>query len=154
MFSADDLKSFTTTEQGSTAIVACPPGEYVGIISDKLEFRQSAGRKDPSKMYTFLDASIEIDDARAREVTGRDKVSVRYSCLVDLSADGRGLDMSKGKNIGLNRLREAVGQNTPGRPWSPSMLIGQAVKAKVKNVPDANDPSILRDEVEAVAPLA
>lgn len=153
MFSAEDLKSFTTSQQGSTTSVPCPPGDYVGIISDKLEFRQSQGKKDPSKTYTFLDTLIKIDDARAREVTGRDNLAVRYSCSIDLTEDGRGLDMSKGKNIGLNRLREAVGQNHGGRPWSPQMLVGQALKVKVENEPRDDDPSQLRDSIAAVAAL-
>lgn len=153
MFNSEDLKQYTTTQQGSTKIVSVPAGEYAGVISEKLEFRQSPGKKDPSKLYTFLDVDIKIDDARVREVTKRESPTVRYSCGIDLTADGKGFDMSEGKNVGLNRLRAAVHQNEAGLPWSPQMLVGKALKVKVDMRPNPNDPESPYAEASAVAPL-
>ena len=48
--------------------------------------------------------------------------------------------MGKGKNVALGRLREALGQNTPGKPWSFGMLVGQVAKVAVKHrITDAGD---------------
>jgi len=57
---------------------------------------------------------------------------VRQSLMLDVRADGA-LEFGKGKNVGLGRVREALGQNSTGRPWSFPMLGGQLAKVKVKH---------------------
>lgn len=153
MFNADDLKNFTTTQKGSTQIIPVPVGEWPAVIGENLEFRQAQGKKDPSKYYTFMDCSMLVDSSEVRETTKREKPTVRFSCILDLTADGKGLDMGEGKNIQLNRLRDCVGQNTPGQPWSPSMLIGKVLKVKVGHRPSETNPEDKFAEVEAVSPL-
>lgn len=152
MFNPDDFKGSTTTEQGSTSVTPCPLGEWVAKI-EKVDFRQSQGKKDPSQTYTFADITYEVDNDEVRRACDRDKVTVRQSLIVDVTADGKGLDMAKGKNVGLNRVRDAVGQNQAGAPWAPSMLEGKILKVKVKHRPDENDPTILYAEVAAVGKL-
>jgi hypothetical protein len=152
MFNPDDFKGGTTTEQGSTVVVPCPVGEYVAKI-EKVDFRQNAGVKDPTKVYTFGDLTYEIDSDEVRRICERDKVTVRQSIIIDVTPDGKGFDMGKGKNVGLNRVREAVGQNVAGQPWSPTMLEGKICKVRVKHRPDENDPTIQYAEVAAVAKL-
>ena len=155
MFNPENLKQYTTSSQGSTRVIVVPAKEYTGIIGDDLNFRQSPGTKDPSKIYTFMDVSIIIDSAEAREVTKREKPSVRFSCGVDLTPDGLGFDMSEGKNVHLNRLRDAVGQNIAGQGWAPSMLVGKPLKVKVSHRPNPNstDPLDVYAEVAAVSKL-
>lgn len=152
MFNPEDFKGATTTEQGSTSTTPCPVGEWPARI-EKVDFRQSQGKKDPSQTYTFADITYDVDSDEVRRICDREKVTVRQSIIVDVSADGRGFDMGKGKNVGLNRVRDAVGQNVPGQPWAPSMLEGRVLKVKVKHRPDDNDPTILYGEVAAVAKL-
>lgn len=152
MFNPEDFKKSQTTEQGSTSVTPCPLGDWPARI-EKIDFRQASGKKNPNETYTFLDALVEIDSNEVRQHCDRDKVTVRYSTIIDLTPDGKGLDMGKGKNVGLNRLREAVGQNVAGQPWSPEMLEGRVLKVKVKHRSDENDPSIQYAEVAAVAPL-
>lgn len=152
MFNPDEFKGGTTTEAGSTTITPCPVGEWVGRI-DKVDFRQSQGVKNPSETYTFCDLTYEVDNDEVRKACDRDKVTVRQSIIVDVTPDGKGLDMAKGKNVGLNRVRDAVGQNIAGQPWAPSMLEGKVLKVKVKHRADPNDSSIQYAEVASVGKL-
>lgn len=152
MFNPEDFKGATTTEQGSTSVVPAPVGEWVAKI-DKVDFRQNQGKKDPSQTYTFADITYEIDNDEVRRICDRDKVTVRQSIICDLTADGKGFDMAKGKNVGLNKVRDAVGQNQPGQPWAPSMLEGKILKVKVKHRSDENDPTIQYGEVASVGKL-
>lgn len=153
MFNPDDLKNFTTTEKGSTVIVPVPEGEWPAIIGERLEFRQAPATKDPNRILTFMDLDMLIDSAEVRDFTKRERPTVRWGCILDLTADGRGLDMSEGKNIQLNRLRTAVGQNVPGQPWAPTMLAGKPVKVKVEHSPNPNDPETPYANATAVTAL-
>lgn len=152
MFNPEDFKTSQTTEQGSTSVTPCPLGEYVAKI-EKVDFRQAQGKKNPNETYTFADIVYEVDNDEVRRHCDRDKVTVRQSMIVDVAADGKSLDFGKGKNIGLNRVRDAVGQNVPGAAWAPSMLEGKVLKVKVKHRPDENDPTIQYAEVAAVGSL-
>lgn len=137
MFNPDDFKKASTTAEGSTKIEQCPVGDYIGKI-DKVEFRQAAGKKNPAETFTFMDVTVEVDDEGVRKTLGREKVTVRGSGLVDLTADGKGFDMAKGKNVFMNRVRDAVGQNVAGQEWAPFMLEGKVCKIAVR--PQKNDP--------------
>ena len=74
----------------------------------------------------------DIQDEGAKSLVDRDKVTVTQSILLDLTEDGSGLDMGKGKNIGLGQIRTALSQNEAGAEWSPSMISGQPAKIQVK----------------------
>lgn len=150
MFDPDTFLSQTVEEANSTSLSPVPEGEYIAVIG-KPKVRQNAGKKDPGALYTSLDLPCEIDlagmyPAVAQQI-GRDKASPRYSCLLDLTDSG-GLDMGKGKNVGLGRAREAAGLNTPGQPFSFAMFEGRAVKVLIKHRVDGED---IYDEVKAMA---
>ena len=153
MFDPDTFLSTTVTEANSTTVVPVPEGEYVAIIG-KPKIRQFSGTKDPGALYTSLDLPCEIDLAgmypAVAEQLGRDKATVRYSSMLDLTDSG-GLDMGKGRNVGLGRAREAAGLNTPGQPFSFAMFEGRAVKVMVKHRVDGDR---IYDEVKAMAKLA
>lgn len=153
MFDPDSFLSSTVTDANSTSLTPVPEGEYVAVIG-KPKVRQNAGKKDPGALYTSLDLPCEIDLAgmypAVAEQIGRDKATVRYSCLLDLTDTG-GLDMGKGKNVGLGRAREAADLNVPGQPFSFAMFEGRAVKVLVKHRIDGED---IYDEVKAMAKLA
>ena len=152
MFKPEDFKGSVTQEQGSTTVTPCPVGEWVAKV-DKVDFRQAQGKKDTSQTYTFADITYEVDNDEVSRLCDRDKVTVRQSLIVDVAPDGKSLDMGKGKNVGLNRVRDAVGQNVAGQAWAPSMLEGKILKVKVKHRPDENDSSILYGEVASVGKL-
>lgn len=140
----------TLTEANSTTQTPCPEGEYEAVISDEPVFRQFQGTKDPSKSYMALDLNWEITDPAVCEVTGRTPTKVRQSLMLDVT-DAGGLDMGKGKNVGLGRLREAVGLNEPGKAFSFRQLQGQ--RAKVRVTHRAAQDAIY-DEVRTVARIA
>ena len=136
-------------QETSTKSEPLEPGEYVGLIQN-LNPRQVQGKQDPTKTYVFLDMEIKVNtppEQLAR--VGRESSNLRYSVGVEFNESGA-IDMGKGKNIGLGRLREAVGQNVSGQPWSPAMLNNQMVKVKVGQTPNPKDSSIIWNEITAV----
>lgn len=127
--SAFDPSAFlnqTTTEAGSTAIEPIPAGEYPALI-DKVEPRQVNGKNGPT---IVIEVHYLLQDPATAQRIGREKLQVRSSFWPDLAPNG-GFDMSKGKNVALNRLRDACGLNVPGQPFKLSDLVGKMVKAQV-----------------------
>jgi len=140
MFDPATFLNTNYEEKGSTTYTPVPESEYVAVSIGEVKARQ--GEKD-GNTYTMADINWEIDSSRYPEVaniTGREKNVVRQTVFLDLTPAGH-LDMGKGKNVQLNRVREAVGQNEDGRPWNFNMLIGQAGKVLVKHKPDSRDGS-------------
>jgi hypothetical protein len=161
MFNAATFLTSSTSDQGSTVRIPIPKATYPGICEPLNEnsFRQAEGTKEPGRWYTFLDLTwvLQVPQSVKDEI-GRDRVTARQSLIVDVNEQGTGLDFSKGKNIQLNRVREAVGQNVAGQPWAPQMLGGRTalitidhriVKSKVEGKPDD-----IYDEVGSVGKLA
>lgn len=147
MFNPDIFLQGAVTEANDTKKIPCPVGEYTAV-AEKVEARQWQS-KDGLQSGIALDITWSIDDPAVKEVTGRDNVSVRQGLMLDV-LDGGGLDMSKGKNIGLGRVREALGLNTPGQPFAPSMIQGRAAKVTVSHRVNGED---IYDEVKKVAAL-
>jgi hypothetical protein len=145
----------TTVDQGmATSLDPVPEGEFKAI-SDPLDkdsfssFDYKKGERAGTKGYRMT-ILWKIDDESAGEYNGR---KVRQQFIVDITADGTGLDYGKGKNITLGRLREALGQNQGGQPWAPSMLGSQVAKIKVKQRVDDQDASKVYSEVHEVVAL-
>ena len=86
--------------------------------------------------WVSLNVTWDIQNPELAKQLGREKLQVRQSVFLDMK-DGK-LDMDKGKNIGLNRLREALGQNVEGKKWSPNDLKGNLAKIKTKLVAGKN----------------
>jgi len=147
MFSPDQFLDMQIDGTNDTKKVPCPAGEYLAII-DKVTPRSWTSKKDPTLSGVALDVLCQIEDEGVKSVTGRDKVIVKHGVMLELNEGGQGLDMGKGKNVGLGRLREAAGLNTPGQPFSFSMLVGRPIKVTVSHRIDGED---VFDEVKAVA---
>jgi len=135
-FDPNQFLDMQFTEANDTVIINPDDGEYQAQI-EKIDFRPWQSKSDPSKAGLALDITWELQSEAARQKTGRDKVTVRQGLMLDMLSNG-GFDMGKGKNIGLGRLREAVGQNIGGRPWTPSQLVGQMAKVLVKQRVDGD----------------
>lgn len=127
MFDEEAFLSTTVEGEMSTEFVPVPEGEYNGVI-ESINLRSGTGEKGD---WAVLDVNWTIDDATVQEVTGMENPKVRQSLFLDITDSG-GLDLGKGKNINLGRLREAVGQNGAGA-WSPSMLTGNVATIKVEH---------------------
>lgn len=140
IFNPDAFLASTTSDAGTTSFEPIPAGEYTAIIEDVVA-REVNGKNGPR---VVLDVTCLLQAPEVQAKLGREKLTVRSGIFLDTTSNG-GLDMSKGKNIGLNKLRDAVGMNVPGKPFSPSMLKGQTVKAQVTLRPDKNSDAIFND---------
>lgn len=134
-FDVEAFMSSATTEANSTRSEPVPEGEYTAIahISDD---PQNPAVRTTMSGKVVLDVHWSIDDAGVKEVTGRDDPQVRQSIFLDIDANGR-LDVSKGKNLQLGRLREALGLNTPGIPFKFADISGKVARVLVKHRLDA-----------------
>lgn len=150
-----DMNAFlqqTTTEQGSIVSVPIPIGEYVSVI-EEVKARPWQGKKDPSQTGIAIDLVYNIDDAKVKEVLGRPKVTVTQGIMLELTESGQ-LDMSPGRNVQLNRVREATGLNVKGAPFAPAMFQGKVVKVAIGHRPSdrpSDPPGTVFSDVIGVA---
>mgnify|MGYP000847491777 CR=1 FL=1 len=145
-FDPNTFLNTTYEEANDTKITPCPVGEYLAVAS-KVDAKTWASR-DGSKSGVKLEILWEIDDANVKQLLGRDKVTSRQNIMLDLNEAGTGLDLGKGKNVGLGRLREALDLNTPGQSFAFSMIEGRLAKVMVSHRVDGED---IYDEVKKVA---
>lgn len=136
-----------TSEAGSTEMTPIPAGEYTAVINEVKA--RSVKTKNGEGVVVDVEMLLQAPDV-AKQI-GREKLSVRYSFFPELTANG-GFDMSQGKNVKLNRLRDACGLNVPGQPFKISMLQGKMVKAVVSLRP-AKDSDAIYNDVTAVGKL-
>lgn len=127
MFDKDDILNAQAEGEMDTKYTPFPEGEYPAYIA-KLDTRVVGENKDK----VVLDLFWESDDAEVAKVTGMEKSQVRQSIFLDFTESGA-LDTSKGKNVQLGKLRDALGQNNPGQPWSPAMLEGAPAIIRVEH---------------------
>lgn len=120
VFNPDTFMDSTITEPNSTKVEAVPPGEYRATIDETIKPPRSVTGKDGTE-YIFFEVMWNIDDQGLKDKLGRDKLQVRQSIRLDITDDGA-LDTGKGKNVGLGRLREALGMNDG--PFNPRALAG------------------------------
>jgi hypothetical protein len=148
-FDANSFLDSTVSGANDTKTVPVPVGEYMAIIS-KIAPRQWQS-KDGTSSGVALDIFWAIEDTQVKAELGRDEVICKQGLMLDLNADGT-LDMSKGKNVALGRLREAVGKNSPSEPFSFAMLPGLSARVSVKHRMGQNDGEVFA-EVKGVAKL-
>lgn len=134
-----------------TKVIPCPAGEFPAI-SEKVDVVPWASR-DGSKSGLKAQIIWDIQDDNVKAVCQRDTVKVRQDIMLDLTEDGNSLDMGKGKNIGLGRLREALGMNQPGQSFSFPAMQGRLATVKVSHRAGDNPEDIFA-EVKAVTAAA
>lgn len=133
-------------QESATRVMPCPVGEYTAQVKDVKTRVLGNGS-------VVMDVTWVIDDANARQITGRKEITSRQSVWLDFD-EGGNLAFGEGKNVGLGRLRKALNQNKAGQPWSPSMLKGGVAKVKVAHTPSKDNPEDMYDNVVAVAALS
>jgi hypothetical protein len=131
MFDPNQFLDQQFTESNDTVAIPVPVGEFLAVCSE-IKVRPWQKKDDPSVGGLALDLVWDIDDQNVKQILGRDKVTVKQGIMLDLTESGS-IDMGKGKNIGLGRLREATGKNTPGQAFAFSMLVGTMAKVKVEH---------------------
>lgn len=146
-----DPQTFLNTQYDETLdtkSIPCPVGEYPAI-ADKIDVRKWAA-KDGSSSGLKLVILWDIQDESVKEFIGRDKVLVPQEQMLDLTESGA-LDTSKGHNIGLGRIREALDLNTPGEPFAFGMITGRMAKVSVTHRPVGED---LFHEIKRIAKIS
>jgi len=133
-----------TNEAGSTHRDPIPEGEYRAVIDD-IDWRE-VPMKDGATVRIVMRVNWEIVDDDLRAQLDLPKVTVRQDIWIDEDKSRGGIDFAKGKNVGLGRLREALGQNNPGEAWNPGMLKGAGPAViVVTQRPDKNSDVIYND---------
>jgi hypothetical protein len=154
MFDPNTFLDMTVQESNSTVTTPVPIGEFIAVIED-VKAREWKKKDDPSVAGMALDVVWNIDDANVKQLLERDKVAIKQGIMLDLTPEG-GLDMGKGKNVGLGRLREALDLNQAGQPFGFKMLVGRAAKVKVTHRIEQKpgEEAKIYAEVGAVAKIA
>lgn len=152
-FNISSMLNSQVTESNSTELLQIDEGEYIAVIdpvseenfkSFDIKKGERAGQKGLSLNLTW---NINDESGAIIAKIGRTP-KVRQNLFLDLTSQG-GLDFGKGRNVSLGQLREALGQNMTGRPWSFGMLGGGVAKIKVKH--RILDDGRTMAEVQAVA---
>jgi len=152
-FNVSAMLNSQVTESNSTELLQIDEGEYIAVIdpvseenfkSFDIKKGERAGQKGLSLNLTW---NINDESGAIIAKIGRTP-KVRQNLFLDLTTQG-GLDFGKGRNVSLGQLREALGQNMTGRPWSFGMLGGGVAKIKVKH--RILDDGRTMAEVQAVA---
>lgn len=144
-FDPDSFMNSQITDANSTQYTPVPEGEFQAAIASVTPRTTGTGK-------ALLSIGWKVDDEEARNATGMAEPTVYQTIWLDISGSG-GLDTSKGKNVGLGKLRDALGQNREGQPWSPGMLVGQVALIRVGHSIDKRDNVTVQAEVKAVAAL-
>lgn len=137
MFDPNLFLEQSFVEANSTKVLPVPEGEFVAIIKE-IKPRQWAKKDDPSVGGVCLDVVWNIEDENLKAQLDRREITVQQGVMLDFTDSGT-LDMSKGKNVGLGRLREAVDLNQPGQAFSFTMLPGRMAKIAVKHDVDGDN---------------
>ena len=146
MFDPNAFLEQVVAEVGSTEATPIPAGEYLAFI-DKKELTTWQKKDDPSVSGLKLKITWVLEDQAVRDLLGRDKVIVAQDIMLDMTETGS-LDMGKGRNVELNRLRAAVDLNVSG--FSFNQLDGRMARVTVKQDQDKNDPQKFYARVKAV----
>lgn len=149
MFDVQSFLDQEVTGENSTFTVPVPVGDYVAI-ADKINIRQWTKKDDPTVSGLTLEVFWNIDDQGVKELLGRDKVTVKQGIMLDLTEEG-GLDMGKGRNVGLGKLRAALDMNDGGQAFSFNQIPGRMAKVKVEHRPNNDNPESPYAEVRMVA---
>jgi hypothetical protein len=126
-FDPDEIMNLQTEGEMETRMPPIPEGEFSAYIKE-VDVRTGTSSKTGNP-YAILDVSWAITDESVASEVGISEPVARQSIFLDFNDNG-GLAMGPGKNLGLGRLREAVGQNGPGA-WSMGQLEGASAIVRV-----------------------
>jgi len=149
MFDINAFLDQTIEQENSTVAIPVPVGDYTAV-ADKINLRQWTKKDDPSVSGLTLEVFWLIDDQGVKELLGRDKVTVKQGVMLDLTEAG-GLDMGKGKNVALGKLRAALDLNTHGQAFSFNQIPGRMAKIKVSHRTNPENPEAPYIDVPMVA---
>lgn len=147
--------------QGDTEFRRVPEGEYQAMLGDftseaisQFEFTYKRGPNAGQQgVMTKVTLPFVITDARLVAELGRDTATVNKEIILDYK-DGK-LDFGPNRNVDLNRVRDAVGQNKPG-PFSLGNLrnTGPVMVKVVHKEIKGKSGTFVRAEVDRVVKLS
>src|SRR5262249_3688257 len=126
--------------------------EYIALIASDENAVKAVPFNDKAtgEQRVRLDVTFDIIDDGGMVKAAIDGREPRIIQGYFLDIAGGMLDMSKGKNVQLNRLSEAVGQN-PGVAWTPPMLRGAGpVKLNIVIEQDKQDKEVYRNRIKSI----
>ena len=138
MFDPETIMDVELDGSNSTQVIPVPEkDDYIGLIKDeKSIIPNKFYNTETGKTSYSLDIVWHLDDEDAKAVTGKEEPTVRQKIWLDVTPDGK-IDMSEGKNVGLGRLREAIGKNEGA--FSFRDLVGQIAQLRVKHRMNGED---------------
>ena len=154
-FNPDAFLATETADANDTMEPSLPKGEYAGTI----EGIKANPYQPPDGGDEILYVTIQwrLNDEKISEIFGNDRGWLADQRIRIETTNGRAsgpIATGKGRNAQLGRLREALGQNKPGKPWSFSMLIGQSARVTAESEDGTGDYEGRRFyRVKAVQPL-
>lgn len=144
-FDPDQFLETTVDKANETVYIPVPEGDYTAVIN---EVKPTLIGESPA-----LEVYFSIQDEAVKKEMDKDEVIVRGSIFLDLNANGA-LEFGQNKNVKLGKLRDAVGQNKDGKPWSPRMLEGAGpLTISVGHRPDKNDPTNVYSDARKWVPM-
>jgi len=147
-FDPDVFLSTEVEGELSTTYLPVPEGEYVASIDD-IKIKSPKGS-------VILEVLWDLQDNEVKEIMSMDKVVVRQSIFLDVEEETGALSLGENKNVRLGRLRENLGQNTPGQPWSFLSLKGAGpVTVTVSQRPSTKEgeDDVIYNDIIKVTPL-
>lgn len=139
MLNVEEFLGTTSNEATSTKLLLVPENEegYIaqiapgGISLASFQYGPDTERAGQTGYRMPVKWEIQDETGELQKAISRKPV-ITQSIMLDITTEGA-LDMGKGKNVNLGRLREALGQNKDGQPWQPAMLIGGMARIYVKH---------------------
>ena len=143
-----DLHAVTEGVSGAldTKLPLIPAGEYPAQVT-KIEGRNLETKNGTR---TVVDITWGIDDAGVKAETNLDNPTCRQTLWLDLTDSGK-LDTGQAKNVGLGRLREALGMNDG--EFNFDMLLGQMAMVSVIHNPSKDDPETIYANINKVGAI-
>lgn len=145
IFNPDLLKTGAVSGSFSTSLPPMPEGEYPFTVT-------GVEVKNPKADVVIAEYSCETYDDAVCTATGMTPSRTRYACFLDLDEVGM-LAVGEGKNVGLGKLREAVGQNDDDTPWTMEMPVGQSFLGLVRQRVDDKDATRIYAEIKQLSPM-
>lgn len=153
------LDNVEITGAMSTKVAPTPLGRYTFQVR-KYTAKRIVPNDSNKQPFTVLEVDCVASGDQLtpagqpiKSITGKDENFARYSCYLDFVEGTNSLDMGEGRNVGLGKLRAAVGQNDPTQPWAFRMLIGQVFSAEVEHRQDKNDKDRVFAELKNPLPV-
>lgn len=119
------------TDQAATKRPPLDPADYTSLIGN-VEMVQWT-KNEKSGLSLKVPHQIQLTpEVKAKLGITQDFIVLTDRVFIDLNEQGM-MDWAPGRNGGLRRYREALGQNIPGEPWSPRRMIGRPCVVKIKH---------------------